>query len=237
MGVKYHVSPTTGRPNLCRADVRDCPVGGDHYSTKDEARAAYESSMEGSVLAPVVSKKTPSNDTQVESTTAWSYSQIVTGPRALGKLQKAYPNLTFSSSSEDEMVVRGPFADVKAYIEEPGGRAKEIKASLAAVIEVHDERKAGPSFTEDGEALPDENLFDDWEAAGGWDDELFPLEEPVLKEGIDEDDDYDSIKCDDCGSSLSLCTCGDCDFCGGPEGDHYEDCDMAPKRGYRYSWE
>jgi hypothetical protein len=44
---KYHISPTTGRPNLCSAKVRDCPFGGeaDHYATKEQARAGYEKKM------------------------------------------------------------------------------------------------------------------------------------------------------------------------------------------------
>lgn len=44
---KYHISPTTGRPNICRATVRACPIGGqdEHYSSADEARNAYETKM------------------------------------------------------------------------------------------------------------------------------------------------------------------------------------------------
>ena len=45
---KYHISPTTGRPNLCTATKRGCPLGAteaEHYESKDAARAAYEASM------------------------------------------------------------------------------------------------------------------------------------------------------------------------------------------------
>ena len=44
--VKYHISPASGRPNICRAKVK-CPIGGesDHYASKEEARAAYEKKM------------------------------------------------------------------------------------------------------------------------------------------------------------------------------------------------
>lgn len=42
--MKYHISPKTGFPNICRATDRPCPIGGqdEHYSTKDEARQAFE---------------------------------------------------------------------------------------------------------------------------------------------------------------------------------------------------
>lgn len=52
MSKKYHISPKTGRPNLCKAEVMDCPVGpafdGEvagnlpHFETKEEARAYVE---------------------------------------------------------------------------------------------------------------------------------------------------------------------------------------------------
>lgn len=34
---KYHISPTTGRPNKCNANKRPCPVGGQHYESKEDA--------------------------------------------------------------------------------------------------------------------------------------------------------------------------------------------------------
>lgn len=42
--MSYHISLTTGRPNKCTATKRACPVGGpgEHFETKEEARAAYE---------------------------------------------------------------------------------------------------------------------------------------------------------------------------------------------------
>lgn len=58
---KYHISPTTGRPNLCTANKRPCPVGGadDHYPTKEAARQGYENNMHAQTLAVAVSKKVP----------------------------------------------------------------------------------------------------------------------------------------------------------------------------------
>ena len=55
MANKYHISPTTGNPNLCRAEQRACPLGGDapHYASKEEARAAFEAAHGGEGLRPL----------------------------------------------------------------------------------------------------------------------------------------------------------------------------------------
>lgn len=47
---KYHISPTTGRPNKCTATKKPCPFGGEeaHYGSKDAARKAYENKQDGS---------------------------------------------------------------------------------------------------------------------------------------------------------------------------------------------
>lgn len=44
MANKFHINQETGRVNICRATVKDCPVGGesDHFATKEEAYAARE---------------------------------------------------------------------------------------------------------------------------------------------------------------------------------------------------
>lgn len=49
MSVRYHISPKTGNPNICRAkNEGGCPFGNDseHFDTKQDARAAYEHKME-----------------------------------------------------------------------------------------------------------------------------------------------------------------------------------------------
>ncbi len=38
----YHISPETGRANVCRATKRDCPVGGEHFATREEAQLYIE---------------------------------------------------------------------------------------------------------------------------------------------------------------------------------------------------
>lgn len=55
---KFHINPETGRVNICRATVKECPVSGqeNHYETKAEAYAAREQSLTaelGTFAAPV----------------------------------------------------------------------------------------------------------------------------------------------------------------------------------------
>lgn len=55
MSVRYHISPTTGRPNICRAE-KECPIGGAHYDNKVDARAGYEASQAAATI-PTAQKK------------------------------------------------------------------------------------------------------------------------------------------------------------------------------------
>lgn len=50
---KYHINPATGNPNVCRAQAGGCPFASadNHYDTKEDARTAYEASMDGSVVS------------------------------------------------------------------------------------------------------------------------------------------------------------------------------------------
>lgn len=38
----YHINQSTGRPNKCTATKRACPVGGQHYPSKEDAQDAIE---------------------------------------------------------------------------------------------------------------------------------------------------------------------------------------------------
>lgn len=46
--MQYHISPATGRVNICRADKRACPIGGEHFDSKETAKAASEKALETS---------------------------------------------------------------------------------------------------------------------------------------------------------------------------------------------
>lgn len=56
----YHISPTTGNPNICRAQDGNCPFAAEseHYATKAEAREAYES-KQGEAVSAAPLKKYP----------------------------------------------------------------------------------------------------------------------------------------------------------------------------------
>ena len=64
-GVRYHISPQTQRPNICRAQPGKCPLrsGNEpapHFETKEEARAHVEQSeraKNGNVSFAVLPKK------------------------------------------------------------------------------------------------------------------------------------------------------------------------------------
>ena len=61
MAKRFHVNPKTGNPNICRA-VTYCPFAppSAHYTTKEEAREAYEAKNTTHILSKVSKKpKTP----------------------------------------------------------------------------------------------------------------------------------------------------------------------------------
>lgn len=49
--MKYHISKNTQRPNICKAEIRDCPLGENepHFITKEEARVHVEKINEDSM--------------------------------------------------------------------------------------------------------------------------------------------------------------------------------------------
>lgn len=51
---RFHLNPTTGEPGPCRARVA-CPFGtpGEHFSSSETARSAYEALMEGKARPPL----------------------------------------------------------------------------------------------------------------------------------------------------------------------------------------
>lgn len=56
---KFHIGKNG--PALCRAEVMNCPIGGDHFDTLEEARAFYEKKMSDQIFASGLSKKDLSN--------------------------------------------------------------------------------------------------------------------------------------------------------------------------------
>lgn len=236
MAQKYHISPDTGRPNICRAQHK-CPIGGEdeHYSSKEEARAGFEKQMSGDTFTSV-SKKNPApaeasplmtptgriaKSAPVVASTVWSYADLAGTQAKLTDLQAQYPELTFSEGPAGELVVAGSHGEVKRYIREPGGEPADIAASLKNI-------KLQESPT--GAA---ESSVSDWEA------EVAPEEPPAeVLEEVSLDDDWSDIKCDGCGYPLDSCKCGECEFCHAQEGEeHDEDCPSYRPRVKAYSWD
>lgn len=212
MAVKYHISPDTGRPNICRAGKKDCPVGGDHYGSKEEARKGYERDMSKATVAAPVSKKAKAAPTKD------------TGKADPAELRESVGDYRNPATSEEER------QHIRDYWERQG-----VKNQFHAMLKAAEIEKTG-------EAPADEELFDDFEAMGGWDapDEAEPTLDFPQTEVPALDDDFSDIKCDDCGKPLDRCRCdsGECEYCGAYEGDeHYEECPLYRPKPKAYSWE
>lgn len=78
--MRYHISPKTGRPNICRATKKGCPLGGEqeHYKSKEEAQAAYEASKKQEEMPPVARK-----DASLKTNTFQDPASRHNGARAL----------------------------------------------------------------------------------------------------------------------------------------------------------
>jgi hypothetical protein len=57
----YHINPETGRPNICRASIRDCRFGSSsqHFETKQDATAFSEKALSEEHGAVATLKKVP----------------------------------------------------------------------------------------------------------------------------------------------------------------------------------
>lgn len=100
---KYHISPKTGAPGVCKASTKPCPIGGadEHYSSKQEAQRAYEA-QQHAVPSPA-SKETDAD----RSFQALSHEDIKTylsdeanEEEADEFLDKVYEGQTFSEDLE-----------------------------------------------------------------------------------------------------------------------------------------
>lgn len=57
---KFHL--VNGEPKPCNANIRDCPVGGEHFTNAAEARENYEAKNKSQLFAPVKKKRTLASD-------------------------------------------------------------------------------------------------------------------------------------------------------------------------------
>lgn len=108
MSTRYHISPSTGRPNQCRA-TKQCPFGGekDHYPTKEAAREAYEKQQEKNTM-PTGMKRKASKETPQQR-------YVKVSAAALS------PNKTWLLVGDD-----GRTATLKEVRKQPDGTMKEV---------------------------------------------------------------------------------------------------------------
>lgn len=112
---KYHINPATGNPGVCRADpskpnARGCDFDlgeSDHYSSAEEARTAFEASMENEatpVAAKPVDKKTLRLQAKADIPQSHSFGKITLFSRdeAIDAQRELYMRL-----SEEEQVAQG----------------------------------------------------------------------------------------------------------------------------------
>ena len=133
---RYHISPKTGNPGVCRA-VQSCPFGGDadHYSTPAEARQAFED-LQASQLAPKLEKQPPVHK---RAFTAEDFARFARDGATLIELMSPDGNFEFPNEQDTwwdededgedvlvyEQVQVGDFrllasgAGVNAYLHEP----------------------------------------------------------------------------------------------------------------------
>lgn len=62
---KLHISPATGRVNICRATSQACPTGGDQFDSKKAAHAAYENKNKA-LSAASIKKTRKKSSTEIE---------------------------------------------------------------------------------------------------------------------------------------------------------------------------
>ncbi len=58
---KIHVNDK-GEIGVCTASIRDCPIGGEHYTSEEEARAGYEAKQRDNANAALKKSKKPHNE-------------------------------------------------------------------------------------------------------------------------------------------------------------------------------
>lgn len=102
MSDKYHISPVTGNPNRCYASKKPCPVGGadEHYSSKEEAREAYEKSQSegGQTVTKLKKTPAPSSDTQGKSASVTSIGGTTITPEMTEKYREVVTNSYISTT-------------------------------------------------------------------------------------------------------------------------------------------
>jgi hypothetical protein len=85
---KYHLSPKSGKAVICRASVKACPVGGDHFDTQEDAQQYLESTL-GKEYGVVVSVK-KSGDTHNVPPSVFRTYGVGTGRKVSDRTKKRW---------------------------------------------------------------------------------------------------------------------------------------------------
>lgn len=127
---KYHLT-RKGEPGVCQAKPGGCPLGEqeDHYSSPDEARAAFEAANNPLTRVTVKSseratiKQTSDNSDMVASMGSWeapeealaalSTTETPKGAR-LSVVKRSYTTRTFATTEEEEVAASLPITPVPA---------------------------------------------------------------------------------------------------------------------------
>lgn len=106
---RYHINGKTGRPNICRAQPGNCPLGADkpHYDSKEEAKAGLEKglSQDKSFLTSQTAKKSHVNVDNAQENTLSITSELennISGGQDRGFNIYSYLNKKMNNLAEDK---------------------------------------------------------------------------------------------------------------------------------------
>lgn len=158
---KYHVNQNTGRPNLCKASKKPCPVGGEHFPNKEAAQNHIEEELKKANYSfATVSKKSDKNLSTLEnlpkSSTSYHVSSYLDqhvenqGFTVTENIEGPdYYNTSLVEKDGEHYVLRtvgGPYTDfepLNAYRVRPAEKPQiQTKASTISSTKGHEEVNA-----------------------------------------------------------------------------------------------
>lgn len=152
---KYHINQNTGRPNLCEASTRRCPVGGEHFDSKAEALADIEAqaSQENPTVQPALKKRYPS----FMAKSSLSPAEL----KAFGKIKAAtttVSSITFNNGDRDlTFTVSGDCCSTSVLVE-PEAFAKAAEGKTITSFSAGDSSYDDEDFGDDVVQVSDHNV-------------------------------------------------------------------------------
>lgn len=197
---KYHINQETGRPNICRATVKDCPVGGEHFNSKEEARAGFEAQQSGSFGVPMKKEKSKGGDPV--SVLRDRIAEREAKSESL-RLEKE------TASPSRKKKINGELRGIGIHIAREKRELSNLEKNLEKVLV-----PTGVSKTVRANEIDVTNMSDD---------EFYSLEPSVEDlEEIELEDDFKDLFCSECGELKEDCICATCS-CGAFDDEEHED--------------